>query len=251
MSSLNKEISVTAVIFAGGVGSRMHSRDIPKQFLVIHEKPIIVRTIEVFQHCRSVNNIVVVCNVGWIDYCRELLEKFDLTKVRSVVPGGKTGQLSIREGLLAAARLTDPDSTVVLVHDGVRPLIDEATVEGCIDAVEVFGSAITCVPAKETVVVQRNDSLDIVPREHVLLARAPQGFWLAELLAAHKKAFSAGKYDYIDSASMMVAFGAHLHVVEGSYENIKITTQDDFYAMRAILDSREDGQLYIEAGEVK
>lgn len=247
-----QQTAVTAVIFAGGVGTRMRSRDIPKQFLVIHEKPIIVRTVEAFERCGRVNNVVVACNPDWLGYCEGLLEEFGLAKVRAVVPGGETGQLSIRAGLLAAAGLSDPECTVVLVHDGVRPLVDQKTIEACVGAVEEFGSAITCVRAKETTLVEADDGgLDVVPRERVLLARAPQGFWLSELLAAHEDAHAAGKADYIDSASMMVARGVRLHAVEGRYDNIKITTQDDFYAMRAILDSREDGQLYLEGDDAK
>lgn len=239
--------TVTAVIFAGGVGKRMHSRDLPKQFLVIHERPIIVWTIEAFQECDRVDNVVVACNVDWLGHCEELVSRFGLTKVRAVVPGGETGQLSIRAGLLAAARLSNPERTVVLVHDGVRPLVDQETIECCINGVEGFRSAITCVRAKETTLLEREGGgVDVVPREHVLLARAPQGFWLSDLLAAHEEAFAAGRVDYVDSATMMAARGMDLHLVEGRYDNLKITTQDDFYSMRAILDSREDGQLYLE-----
>lgn len=244
--------AVTAVIFAGGEGTRMRSRDIPKQFLVIHERPIIVRTIEAFERCDRVDHVVVACNAGWLGYCEELVREFGLSKVRAVVPGGETGQLSIRMGLLAAARLSDPERTVALVHDGVRPLVDQKTIERCVDAVEGYGSAVTCVRAKETTLVETDGGgLDVVPRERVLLARAPQGFWLAELLEAHEAANAAGRTDYVDSATMMREWGRSLHLVEGSYENIKITTQDDFYAMRAILDSREDGQLYLEGEDAR
>lgn len=203
----NKDTSVTAVIFAGGVGTRMHSKDLPKQFLRIHGKPIIAWTIGVFEKTPRIDNVVVVCNANWLDYCQSIISEFSLNKVRAVVAGGETGQLSIHNGLLAAAKLSDPKKTVVLIHDGVRPLIDAGTIERNVASVEEFGSSITCVKAKETILVKSHDGVEIVPRENVLLARAPQGFWLSDILAAHKMALDAGETGCIDSATMMKAQG--------------------------------------------
>ena len=104
----NKDTSVTAVIFAGGVGTRMHSKDLPKQFLRIHGKPIIAWTIGVFEKTPRIDNVVVVCNANWLDYCQSIISEFSLNKVRAVVAGGETGQLSIHNGLLAAAKLSAP-----------------------------------------------------------------------------------------------------------------------------------------------
>lgn len=239
----NKDVSVTAVIFAGGVGTRMHSKDLPKQFLRVHGKPIIAWTVGVFETAPSVDNVVVVCNGDWLDYCQGIVEEFSLSKVRVVVAGGETGQLSIYNGLLAAAELFDPEKTVVLIHDGVRPLIDVDTIERNVASVKKFGSSITCVKAKETILVKGRSGVEIVPREDVLLARAPQGFWLSDILAAHERAIAANEIGCIDSATMMKAQGKDLHLIVGPDENIKITTQDDYYSMRSILDSRENNQL--------
>lgn len=241
---MKNDLTRTAVIFAGGVGSRMHSKDLPKQFLRIHGKPILIWTVEEFESCPEIDSIVVVCVDKWLDYCKHMFAEFNLPKVKIITAGGKTGQLSIREGLLAAATLSDPRKTVVLIHDGVRPLIDKGTIERCIDSVVNYGSAITCVPAKETTLVEDGGRLQIIPREKVLLARAPQAFWLSDILDAHKKAYEEGTFSYVDSASLMNFYGHELHLVVGPYENIKITTQDDYYSMRAILDSRENNQLY-------
>ena len=241
-----RSITTTAVIFAGGVGTRMHSKDLPKQFLRIHGRPIIAWTLGVFEKAPSVDNVVVVCNADWLGYCEGIVSEFGLGKVRAVVGGGETGQLSIHNGLLAAAELSDPVSTVVLIHDGVRPLIDVDTIERNVASVAEFGSSITCVKAKETILLREDDGVKVVPRENVLLARAPQGFWLADILAAHEKALAAGETGCIDSASMMREQGRDLHLIVGPDENIKITTQDDYYSMRAILDSRENNQLYAE-----
>lgn len=246
MRIANNECVRTAVIFAGGVGTRMHSKDLPKQFLRIHGKPIIAWTIGVFEKVSSVDNVVVVCNGDWIDYCNCIVNEFGLSKVRAVVAGGETGQLSIHNGLLAAAELSDPKKTIVLIHDGVRPLIDVNTIERSIASVEKFGSSITCVMAKETILVKTRGEVDVLPREDVLLARAPQCFWLSDILAAHERALAAGETGCIDSATMMKAQGKDLHLILGPDENIKITTQDDYFSMRSILDSRENNQLYAE-----
>ena len=249
MSDKGRNITATAVIFAGGVGTRMHSKDLPKQFLRIHGKPIIAWTLDVFEKASPVDNVVVVCNGDWIEYCKGIVSEFGLGKVRAVVAGGETGQLSIYNGLLAAADISDPANTVVLIHDGVRPLIDGDTIERNVASVAEFGSSVTCVKAKETILLHNGDGVEVIPREDVLLARAPQGFWLADILAAHAKALAAGEVGCIDSASMMREQGRELHLIVGPDENIKITTQDDYYAMRAILDSRENNQLYAEGEE--
>lgn len=235
----------TAVIFAGGVGTRMNSKDIPKQFLMIHGRPIIVRTLDLFQQCDAIDNIVVACVADKVEHCKSFIDRFGLDKVKLVVPGGKTGQCSIANGLRAASQLSDPNETVVLIHDGVRPLVDEGTILRNIDGVVRYGSAVTCVNAKETVLLASGHSVRrIVPRQEALLARAPQSFILSDILAAHEWAEAKGCCDYIDSACLMSDYGKELHLIDGPDENIKITTQEDYYAMRAILDAHENNQLY-------
>lgn len=237
---------VIAVIFAGGVGSRMRSRDIPKQFLVIHGEPIVVRTVRNFQEHPQVDSVVVVSNADWLGYCRDLLTRYGMGKVISVVPGGSTGQESIYHGLCEAERIAGGERAVVLVHDGVRPLIDADTITRNIVAVEETGSAITCVPAKETVLVRggSGDVESIPDRSALELARAPQSFWLDELLAAHRDAIARARNDYIDSASMMFERGVRLTPVEGPAENMKVTTPADFFSLQAILNARENQQIY-------
>ena len=137
-----------AVIFAGGSGRRMHTKDKPKQFLLVHGKPIIVHTIEQFENHPEIDGIIVVCIEGWIDYMNDMIYRYRLDKVKKVVPGGKTGQLSIYNGLCAAEEFFGTDGTIVLIHDGVRPLIDADTISRNIAAVREFGTAITCTVAK-------------------------------------------------------------------------------------------------------
>lgn len=235
-----------AVIFAGGVGSRMRSKDLPKQFLRIHGEPIIVRTVRHFQEHPMVDSVVVVSGADWLDYCRALLGKHGMEKVTDVVPGGTTGQESIFHGLLAAEKIAGDERAVVLIHDGVRPLINAQVITDNIEAVHATGSAVTCVRAKETVLVEgAGGKVDSIPdRAALRLARAPQSFWLDEILAAHREADAAGRRDYIDSASMMFERGYALTPVEGPDENIKVTTPGDFFSLQAILNARENEQIY-------
>ncbi len=235
-----------AVIFAGGVGSRMHSKERPKQFLEMYNKPIIIHTLEHFQNHPQIDAIVVVCVEGWIDYLQELLERFRIDKVKKVVPGGATGQLSIYNGLCAAKDIAKDTPTIVLIHDGVRPLINQQVITDNIRSVELRGSAITTAVVTETIlVVKENGGIDYVPnRANSRVARAPQSFWLSDILTAHTKALQEGRHDYIDSCSMMQHYGQYLYLVDGPDINIKITTPQDFYTMRAILEAKENAQIY-------
>ncbi len=234
------------VIFAGGIGSRMNSKEKPKQFLEICNKPIIVHTIEFFENNPLIDSVVVVCIEEWIDYFNQLVYKYRLNKVCKVVPGGATGQLSIYNGICAAKEVAGDEKSIVLIHDGVRPLINEELLSKNIQDVEKFGSSITSGIVKETIVEIYDDGgIKTVPdRAHSRVAKAPQCFWLDDILSAHKRALSENRSDFIDSCTMMQNYGFKLHMTDGPYENIKITTPDDFYTMRAILQAKEDAQIY-------
>ncbi|MBQ6169200.1 MAG: 2-C-methyl-D-erythritol 4-phosphate cytidylyltransferase [Ruminococcus sp.] len=238
-------MSNVAVIFAGGTGQRMNSKTKPKQFLELHGKPILVYTIEHFQRHKDIDGIVLVILESWIDYCNELVEKFRLTKVRAVIAGGDTGQASICNGIKKAAELFGEDS-IVLIHDGVRPLIDEATISADIECAKKNGNAITVTSAIETVSLTDDDGkiCDIFERSKCCMARAPQCFVLKDIIAAHEKAVAEGNKQFIDSASMMRYYGHELYTVPGAIENIKITTPSDYYIFRAIVDAREDSQIF-------
>lgn len=233
------------LIFAGGIGKRMNSRELPKQFLRIYDKPIIVHTIKHFEKCRDIDAVVVVCVAEWLDYFNELVSKYRLDKVKSVVSGGESGQLSIYNGLIAAEKISGGEDSIVLIHDGVRPLISSELLTQNVECVRRFGSSITGAIVKETIVEIDDGKIKTVPsRINSRVAKAPQSFWLKDILSAHRKALSEGKTDFIDSCTLMNHYGYHLQMIDGPYENIKITTPDDFYTMRAILQVKEDAQLY-------
>lgn len=233
-----------AVIFAGGVGTRMNSQAKPKQFLELHGKPIIIHTIEIFEKHASIDGIVISCVEEWIEYLKEILIKFHIKKVVEIVPGGKTGQLSIFNGLQAAAKHFPADS-IVLIHDGVRPLINEKTITDNIAQVKECGSAITTAPTVETFVIV-DESLTVVEipkRSLSKLAKAPQSFVLSDILSVHKQAQADNIYDSIDSCTLMSLYNRKLTLIEGPIENIKITTPTDFYIFRAIFEARENNQI--------
>ncbi|MDO4497397.1 MAG: IspD/TarI family cytidylyltransferase, partial [Bacteroidales bacterium] len=211
-----------AVIFAGGSGSRMHTKSRPKQFLELNGKPIIIYTLELFDNHPEIDAIVVSCIKEWIPFLEKMIRKFEITKVVRIIPGGKSGQESIFLGLQAAKEAAGNEKAIVLVHDGVRPLITEETITDNIAKVREVGSCITCVPATETVIVNQADgSLEIPTRANTLIARAPQSFYLDELLDAHLRSQQEGKTDFIDSCSLMSYYGHKLGTVFGPVENIK------------------------------
>jgi len=234
-----------AVIFAGGVGTRMNSKDIPKQFLMVHGKPIIVHTIEIFQSHPDIDGIVVACVEDWIDYMKDMQYRYRLDKIGAIVPGGTTGQMSIYNGIKAAADTFGVEENIVLIHDGVRPLINHKTISDNIEAVKKFGNAITCAPTKETVVLvsEGGNVESVVEREQSRTAKAPQSFFLKDVLKAEEDSIAAGIINEIDTCTLMAHHGVKLHVVEGDYDNIKITTPEDFYMFRAIYDAKENEQL--------
>lgn len=236
-----------AVIFAGGVGTRMNTKDMPKQFLTIFGRPIIIHTLEHFQNNKEIDAIVISCVPDWIDYLAGLTSDYHITKVKKIVEGGKTGQLSIYNGLLGVKDIANGEECIVLIHDGVRPLINSELISENIRCVKEKGNCITSGVVKETI-VEINDEhqiLHVPSRIHSRVAKAPQSFWLDEILAAHEKALGEGEINMIDSCTMMKHFGYQLYMIDGPYENIKITTPDDFFTMRSILEVKENRQIYL------
>lgn len=239
-----------AVIFAGGSGKRMNTVSRPKQFLELNGKPVIIYTLELFDNHPDIDAICVVCIEPWITFLKKQLKKFEINKVVEIVPGGITGQDSIYNGLHAADRWNnsqsgDPKDAIVLIHDGVRPLITEQTITENILTTRKYGNCITCIPATETFVVKQNDgSLQIPTRSNSLIARAPQSFLLKDILAAHEQAKEEGQHDFIDSCTMMSNYGHKMHTIIGPMENIKITTPTDFFIFRAMVQVHENQQIF-------
>ena len=235
-----------ALIFAGGIGKRMNSNGIPKQFLKLYGKEIIIYTLEIFEKNNDIEGIIVSCLEEKISCLKYLIKKYDLKKIRSIIAGGKTGQESIYNGLCEVEKYYS-QGDIVLIHDGVRPLINEKTIEDNILSVKKYGSAITTVPAIETIIEvekEKHKIKNILKRSECYMARAPQSFYLKDILDAHRKAIKENKNDFIDSASMMAYYGYKLNIINGPVENIKITTPLDYYIFKAIQDMKENMNIF-------
>jgi len=226
-----------AVIFAGGVGSRMENTSKPKQFLEIDNKPIIIHTIEKFEKCKMIDAISVACNEKYIDVLNKLLMKYNIKKVKWVVKGGKSGQLSIFNALDAIKKTEEVDDNVVaLVHDGVRPAIDEKLILENIVTTRSRGNSITVAKAIETMFVSYDHKKinDLLSRDNIYLARAPQTFYLNELHKLHLVEMEMGVENNIDSCSIFHKHGYELNFITGKNSNIKITTYEDYYIYKAL-----------------
>lgn len=231
------------VIFAGGIGSRMGNFDtVPKQFLKLNGKEIIVHTIERFQNNKNIDKIYIACNKDWIDFMKDLADKYQLSKVVSIVEGGKTGQLSIYNGLIEAEKNKSGDDDIVLIHDGVRPFIDDDLIDKNIESVMKYGSAISCAPATETIMLVDKDCFleDIQDRSLSYFAKAPQSFKLDDILRYHRSALAENIDSFIDSCSLVRYYHHPLHLVQCSSDNIKVTTPKDFYVLQALFTFKEN-----------
>lgn len=234
-----------AIIFAGGTGKRMGINDVPKQFLEISGKPIIIHTIEKFENHTEIDEIIVVCVKKWISYLKDLLQKNDIRKVRAIVCGGETGQDSIYNGLKEAEKYSAA-SDIVLIHDGVRPLIDEDLISRNIRDTKLHGNSITATKCNETLILSKNGvDVDAVPlRRNSYNAQAPQAFKLGEIISAHEEMRMVNPdYDDIpDSCTLMIKSGNPVFLTEGVRGNIKITNPIDVYIFEAWLKYKQNGE---------
>lgn len=235
---------VTALIFAGGSGRRMNSRSKPKQFLEMHGKPIIIYTLEHFEFHESIDNIVVVCLKEWMEELRGLLKRYGIVKVKSIVPGGETGHDSIYQGLLAMKAFAQKED-IVLIHDGVRPLIGEELITQNINVTRKHGSAITVEAARESVVRSRDGKTisEVPPRAQMFTAKAPQTFFYGDILSLYEKA-AGEKIKTIDPSHLCSLYHISMHLVRSTGNNIKITEPADYYMYRALYEAMESQQIF-------
>lgn len=236
---------VTTLIFAGGTGTRMNSRTKPKQFLEMHGKPIIIYTLEHFEYHEEIDNIVVVCLKEWIEELKGLLKRYGITKVVKIVPGGDTGHDSIHNGLIAMKNMTEDEEHIVLIHDGVRPLINEELISKNIRETRKYGNAITAEAVRESVVHSADGMTisDVPPRSEMFVAKAPQTFYYKEIFELYNKAAEDGK-KCIDSSHLCSIYNAPMHMIKSTKNNIKITEPADYYIYRALYEALESQQIF-------
>ncbi len=234
-----------AIVFAGGSGQRMRATAKPKQFLELYGKPIIIFTLEVFEQHPDIDTVVVPCIAGWEDYLLDLLDKYRIRKVRKVLTGGKDTQASKMIALDYMATFCKPDD-IIMLHDAVRPLVTEKMITDNIEAVKRHGSAITVVPFSETGIVSKDGTTtrESIIRNTLYIAKAPQSFYFSDVYAAHQKGNTMSPTITIDTCSLMTALGIELHLVPCETTNIKITTPEDFFIFKALVDLRESRDIF-------
>ena len=232
-----------AIIFAGGSGTRMKTHGLPKQFLKIEGKSIIVKTLENFQNHEEIDKIYIACKEEWIDYLKEEIESNNITKVAKIVKGGESGQDSIYNALNAAGQ-ENPENSIVLIHDGVRPFITKDLITRNIEDVKKYGSSITSTSCIETAIVSSDgENVEKVPSRSIMYtAQAPQCFYLGEILGLHEEVRKKEtRYEgIVDSCNLMKSNGRNVHLTMGPRNNIKVTTPTDYYIVQALYKYEED-----------
>ena len=225
-----------ALIIAGGVGARM-GQDIPKQFINVNDKPIIIYTMEAFQKHPNIDAIEVVCLEGWHEILRAYSKQFNITKLENIVVGGKTGQDSIRNGLYDIAKRHSSCDDIVLIHDSIRPMVSQEIISDNIRICRKYGNATTpCT----SVMLKTEDSVvseNQIPRDNLKITQTPQAFFLNELLSVHKEAIKKDLLPSIASCALYIEMGKKVYLSKGSEKNIKITTSEDIEIFSALLKS--------------
>ncbi|GAW91138.1 2-C-methyl-D-erythritol 4-phosphate cytidylyltransferase [Calderihabitans maritimus] len=228
--------SITAIIVAAGKGTRMQA-EVPKQYLLLKDKPILARTLQVFDSSPLVNNIILVVSPGDEDYCRrKIIEPYNFQKVSKVIPGGLERQESVYNGLHALPN----DCTYVVVHDGVRPFLTLSLLEQVIKAARELGAAVAAVPVKDTIKIAGPDGyVESTPeRKRIWAVQTPQVFRRDLIVSAYKKAFTKGIVA-TDDSTLVEEAGFKVKLILGDYQNIKITTWEDFWLAETILERRQ------------
>lgn len=226
-----------AIIIAGGSGQRM-GHDIPKQFINIYEKPVIIYTLESFQKHPQIDAIEVVCIDGWHDILWSYAKQFNISKLKWVISGGKTGQESIRNGVYHLEGKCNDDD-IIIVHDGIRPLVDSAVLSDVISKCGQYGNAVSSLPYNEQIFVIDDDisTTKYIPRETLRRVVTPQAYKFGLLSAKYHEAFEKqiGIQNSAYTNTMMVELGVRLYFAAGSDKNIKLTTKDDLEMFKAYL----------------
>lgn len=229
-----------AIILAGGVGKRMGS-DIPKQFLEVEGKPIIVYSIENFQRNPQIDKIVVVCVKDWIDYTRELVEKYSLNKVEWIIEGGATGHDSIRNGVFFLKNKAEPDDHII-VHDAVRPVLPQKALDEVIRVSHEKGNASSSIACHPPIVYTEDNESGItdVDREHVMLTASPQAFRYSLAYDCYQKAEEEDYHTSTFTSSLLIHCGERVYFAKGTTCNIKVTTKEDLALFSALLKVPEE-----------
>lgn len=228
-----------ALIVAGGKGNRM-GQDIPKQFINIYDKPVLIYTLEGFQRHPQIDAIEVVCLDGWHDVVWAYANQFNITKLKWVISGGETSQESIKRGVYNLEGIAKDDDLIV-IHDGIRPMVDETVLTDVLIVAQKYGNAVSSMPYNEQIFVVNKDDETVteqyIPRETIRRVSTPQVYKFGVLNEKYHEAFDKkiGIYGSAYTNTMMVELGETLHFAAGSDKNIKLTTLEDIDIFKAML----------------
>ncbi len=232
-----------ALLIAGGVGNRM-GQSIPKQFLTVNDRPVIVYTMQAFQSHPMIDAIAVVCVAGWESFLQAYAAQFSITKLCRIIPGGKNGQDSIRNGVNALREDFD-DTDIVLIHDAIRPMVSEAIISDCIRVTREKGCAVACVPCAEAMLRTQDGvvSCGVTAREQLRRTQTPQAFPIGKICDLHRRALEQGITNSVASCTLMEEMGEPVWFSLGSEKNIKLTTVEDIDIFKALLTAERPSWL--------
>lgn len=234
-----------ALIIAGGVGARM-GQDIPKQFINVHDKPVIVYTLEAFQKHPSIDAIEVVCLDGWHDVLRAYSKQFGISKLENIVSGGKNGQASIRNGILDIYKRYNSEEDIVLIHDAIRPMVSHDIISDNIKVCRDNGNAIAVVPCTAAMLKTYDSisTIEQVPRDNLKITQTPQAFYIKDIVEAHNEALRRGIINSVASCTMYIELGRKLYMSKGSEKNLKLTTSEDIDIFKALLFAKKEEWMH-------
>ena len=236
------------LILAGGVGQRMRRTGMPKQFLEVFGKPIIIYTLQKFEYCEDIDEIIIVCHPSWKEYMETMIQRYALKKISAVISGGKDRQDSVRNGLRYIQNISTAEDDVVVIHDGVRPLIQESILSENVRVAKKYGSAMTVRPVIESVIITDCDTAkfkDFKKRDDTYSLTAPQSFQLHILTKAYNKIEGKNSpMPLLDSALIYTYLGNDIHIIKESNNNIKVTTPEDYYILKAMLELEENRYVF-------
>ncbi len=240
---------IFSLILAAGIGQRMRNSGVPKQFIRVNNKPIILHTIEKFLSVDDIDENVIVCREGYVDLIADELRKYH-TCCNRLITGGDSRQSSLRNGIDYLESIGAKADDIVLIHDGVRPLISAATICENIRVAKMYGCAITVHPVIESVVITNTDKAnidDFKPRRDTFTLTSPQTFRFGDLWEMYKGENISAEYNgvpLLDAAMLYASRGGVVHLVKEQNKNIKITTPEDVYYLKAILEMEENKTIF-------
>ena len=238
-----------AIILAAGVGQRMRSGGLPKQFLQLMGKPIVVYTLEKFEQTEDIDKVIIVCHGSYVEQMQKLVNLYQLSKVETIIVGGSNRQNSLQRGLDAVKQMGGQENDIVVIHDGVRPLVNITTIQENVRVAKQYGCAVTVHPVTESVVITKSEEAEIsdfMKRADTYSLTAPQSFQLGKIMEAYKamEGVDEGEIPLLDAAMVYAKAGEEVHLVKEQGPNIKITTAEDFYFLKAILELEENKYIF-------